>query len=75
MTNTTSFATEPVLFQLWHRPGKGHRWAKAGRYSTRAEALNAFGKGDWRIEEVRPVDHGGLFAEVPISTQTEQRPT
>jgi hypothetical protein len=40
---------------VWFRaPGKGQRWHKAGRYSTRAEALTAIDSaGDWRVQEVR----------------------
>ncbi len=50
MTTATTPA-EPVLYQLWHRPpGKRQRWRKAGRTSTRAEALTLIGgPGDWHI--------------------------
>jgi hypothetical protein len=57
---------QPVLFVIWYRPEKGHRWVKAGRTSTHAEAVAMIGgKGDWHIAPLYNADVGGdgLFAD------------
>jgi hypothetical protein len=46
----TTTTTEPTLYVIWHRAGKGKRWKKAGRASSRAEALTMIGgSGDWHL--------------------------
>lgn len=64
------------MYQIWYRaPGKGHRWVKAGRASTHAEAVAMIGgPGDWHIAALYNADlaSGGLFADA--DTAAADRP-
>jgi hypothetical protein len=65
--------TEPVLlYVLWHRAGRGQKWRKVARCSTRAEALNlARGSGDYWIAEVRSADLANTLFPDDAADQTD----
>jgi hypothetical protein len=66
------------LFVLWFRPSTGGRWRRLGRYSTRAECVQAIGDargGDyWIQEQIADDAPGGLFAAVEPAEPTAAEP-
>lgn len=47
----------PVMYAVWHRPGRGSRWRKVATCATTAEANRHLkGKGDFWIRETKRGD-------------------